>query len=262
MKVFVSPQGRLGNNLLQYFFAKILSDKLNAEVFTLFDLPNSFGLDYKKGERPQKNFCFLFEDCRGPYRSLLLNGKKIQDGWENIVDQILKLNVENVLVTGYFQIFSYFSEEKELIRKNFKFETKKQENVIGIHLRKDDISGTQNDLPDLWFEEMSSIFENHKKFLTTDSPECPIARRILSNGFELWESSPEETIITFSSFSDVVLSQGTFSWWIAFLSEGKKHNLIPETGWNSEKSRIKLFPKLENWIYYKIDNNSLIQISS
>ena len=260
MKVFVSAQGRLGNNLFQFFFAKILAKKLQAEVYTLYDLPLLFGLDYKRNTKPEGESCFLTENCQGPYRELLLNGTKIEDGWDNIVEKISNLKVENIIVSGFFQILSYYQDEKKFIRDSFIFKIEPEKNTLGIHLRKDDISGTQHDLPDFWFEQMSLKFPNHRKILTTDSPGCALAQKLLSNGFQLWDSSPEETILKFAGFSDVVLSQGTFSWWIAFLCEGNKHNLIPETGWNSEKSRIKLFPQWENWIYYKILENSIFRI--
>jgi len=259
MKIYVSSQGRLGNNLFQYFFALILSRKLKAELYTLFTIPETFGLDYNLGTKPESNFCLLFEKCQGPHRELLLNGKIIEDDWENIVNEILKLKVENVVVTGFFQILSYYLDEKDFIKNSFSCKIQKEENTFGIHLRKDDITGTQNDLPDFWFESMSERFPHHTKFLTTDSPNCSLVQRLMSKGFQLWDSSPEDTILKFAGFSDIVLSQGTFSWWIAFLSEGRKHNLIPEIGWNSEKSRIKLFPPWENWVYYKIQGQSLIQ---
>jgi hypothetical protein len=257
MQFYVYNEGRLGNNLFQYFFAKIISKKTNSEFFTSFSLPNEFGLDYKQFNDKPHNACKLTEEWQGPKVTLKLNSDIIPENLDIICDSITKLNCQQIELKGYFQQCSYYISERQFIKNSFTHNFDKQENTLGIHVRKGDITNTINDLPDLWFIEMVKKYPNHKKFVTTDSPNSNVVRQLLNLGCELYQNTPEKTILEFSTFSDLILSQGTFSWWMAFLCDGNKNFLIPSTGWNSDNSSINLLPKETNWNYYKLINNTL-----
>lgn len=260
MEIFVNKEGRLGNNLFQYFFAKILSKETNSKFYTSFDLPSEFGLSYEKFNTPPNESCNLKEVWSGPNVSLNLNSKKIEENLEIIIENLKLIDCKNLSVAGYFQQHNYYIKHREFIRESFNYNFEKKENILGIHVRKGDIDGTDNDLPDSWFIDMVKKFPYHKKYVTTDSVQSEVVKKLQDLGCELYQNSPQKTILEFSNFSDLILSQGTFSWWMAFLSDGNKNFFIPKKGWNSENSSTNLLPELENWNYYKLLENKLEQI--
>jgi hypothetical protein len=260
MKIYINGSGRLGNNLFQYFFGKILSHELNCDFFTNFEIPNDFGISNKLSSLPNRNFKMLQEHWNSYNLKLRFDNKEISQNIDSITKAIRDSNFENIVCDGYFQNYDYYSNYSELIKNSFNIEKKLQDNTLGIHIRKGDIRKTDNELPDEWYLNILNTFPNHLKIITTDSPNDPIVRKMVDAGCELYQNTPEKTIIEFSNFSDLVLSQGTFSWWMGYLSDGVKHNLIPTKGWNSKISDIKLLPNEKNWLYYTIENNIIKKI--
>jgi hypothetical protein len=260
MKIFVDQEGRLGNNLLQYFFARILAEKINSVVYIKFEFPPELGIECDTFTTTPLNSSILTEKWEGSKVSLEFNSKKIEEDLDEIADEILKSNCENLILRGYFQQYHYYMKERDFIRKYFIHDFSIKEKTLGIHVRKGDIINGTNDLPDEWFFQMIKKYPDHKKYITTDTPESSIVSRLLEIGCELYQNSPGETILEFSTFSDLILSQGTFSWWMAFLSNSEKNFLIPETGWNSEHSSTKILPEEKKWNYYKFNSGELIRI--
>lgn len=251
MNIYTKAEGRLGNNMIQYVFSKILSEETKSNFYLLFDLPEEFGLEYNKVFSYPKDACTLQEKWDGYNVKLYLNNELIDENISDIVSKLKTIDSNNLIVSGYFQNISYYYSKKDYIKSLFKLKKKKEIETLGIHVRKGDVSGTQNDLPNEWFTNMITKFPQHKKYVTTDDPNDDIVKYLIDNGCELYNDTPENTIIEFATFSDLILSQGTFSWWMGFLSDGKKHCLIPNTGWNSENSGIKLLPNDDSWFLYK-----------
>ena len=258
MEIFIKKDGRLGNNLFQYFFGKILAQETNSNLYTNFTLPELFGLQTNFQFSPFPNSCGLEEEWNNDDYVLKFNGKEIDKNIEIIIENLKISNCEKLFVSGYYQNFDFYEKYTDMIKGSFKCTFGYVSDTLGIHVRKDDITNSVCDLPDEWFLQMVEKFPKHKKYVTSDSPNCKLVKKLIDLGCELYHDTPENTIQKFAGFSDLVLSQGTFSWWMAFLSKGKNHFLIPKTGWNSESAPQKLLPKLENWFYYKLDEHSQI----
>lgn len=251
--IVTNGSGRLGNNLFQYFFSKILAIEIGTDFRTNFILPNVFGIEDKFNVENFTSPNRLYESWNLSNCKLYLNDFSIKQNLTDIIDIYNRINIKSLQIDGYFQQIEYYSPHFDMIKKSFNYPKEDKKNVLGLHLRKDDITNTINDLPDNWFLKMSKLFPNHKKYITTDSPNHYLVKKLQDSDFELYIDSPENTIIKFSQFSDLILSQGTFSWWMGFLSNGIKHCMVPETGWNSKNSPTNILINDNNWIYYSLD---------
>ena len=244
--------------MFQYFFSKILAAKTNSSFSTSFNLPSLLNLKTDIFYNLPERYSILKEEWVGHSVSLQFDSVKIEENFKSILDGIQAKKCDKLLINGYFQNYAYYIEEMDFIKKSFNLNFSYKENTLGIHVRKGDIENTLNDLPDEWFTEMVKKYPLHKKYVTTDSPNSRIIGKLLNMGCELYQESPEKTILDFSSFSDLILSQGSFSWWMAFLSEGEKNFLVPNTGWNSKQSSTNLFPKIDKWKYHTINESGIL----
>lgn len=83
-------------------------------------------------------------------------------------------------------------------------------------------------------------------YITSDSPNEYLVQLLLSEfDLELYEGTPEETIIFGSMFENKVLSMGTFSWAIGFI--GNQNNVIHPSPEDYENWHGPLFELMENW---------------
>jgi hypothetical protein len=248
MNIYVKTSGRLGNNLIQYFFGKILSQNIESNLYTDINLPVEFGLENHYGVLNTEGYSTLTEVWKGYQCNLLLDNIEIKKDINSIIESIKINNIKNIVLSGYFQEINYYESYRNFILDKFNYK-KIKSNSVGIHVRKGDIINSENDLPDSWFLEMAKKFKDKRRLITTDSPNHPLIKELLDIGCELYSENPEKTIIDFSGFEDLILSQGTFSWWMGFLSEGKKHVFLSKTGWIDNFEIYKFQDK--NWIYYK-----------
>jgi hypothetical protein len=97
MIIFVKKNGRLGNNLFQYFFGKILASELNCELITEFELPSEFGLkNFYKNKVSLEKVVLLREkyNVYNPKDSmrfkLMLNEVEILKDLNTIISEIKK----------------------------------------------------------------------------------------------------------------------------------------------------------------------------
>lgn len=258
MSLYISQQGRLGNNLFQYFFGYVLSKKLQTDFFTLFNLPVPFLPDR---EKHNSNFDLVIDERYMPDKMQFeINGKYVDKDLDLLVNEIKKHNADNILVNGYFQDINYYLPYLQEIISFFKdsqeykkIKQKIDPNGTGICIRKWDIVGTSSELPDIWYIKNAEKFKDTSIYLTSDQINHPVCQYILQNfNAKIVEGNTVQTILAFSCFKNLILSQGTFNWWAGILCEGNVHSMLPETGWNSNDAFINLKTPWWNWL--TIDN--------
>lgn len=254
MKLFLNKEGRLGNILIKYFFGYVLSKKLNCEFYTRFKHNVPFLTEYYS-DHSVFDTC-LYENWSGDNYELFLDDKKITKDLNSIVSALIECKKEFINVAGYYQNIDYYTpyvdEIRTLIKDNkYFFEITKDvpKNATGILIRKGDIINSPHELPDEWYLSMAKKHKTTPIYFSTDTIQHPVCQKLMHEyGAKFIQASALDTILIFSQFKNLVLSQGTFSWWAGFLNENNIYSMISTSGWNSDSCDVNLKTPWWNWL--------------
>jgi hypothetical protein len=196
--------GRTGNNLFQYLFAYIFAKKFNL----LFIYSNIFG-DF--------------------FNEKHIYGEKCTDIFyvtdDNFLELITKNNIDckNYIMNGFFQNKFVVDEIVKIKDEFFNLNYNTKDDIF-LHYRIGDINNTKCMLPIYYYKEAIEYFGNKNKiYISSDSPNHQNVRELIKNyDCELINESPIETIKFAKNFTKIILSEGTFSWWIGFLSKNSE----------------------------------------
>lgn len=200
--VTVQYQGRLGNRLTQYTYARLVSEILGHE----FIAP------------PIEEFPDLVVRCKG-------GGLNATDG---------------ILVKGYFEEARLYALVRERIVKWFlkPNDLAVKTNKCAIHVRGGDALEEGFRCPPYSYyknsiEQWSSIAQFT---IFTDDPQCLVVKALLQElDCDISLKSPIEDLKYMLGHQQIIIGNSTFAWWAAFLSG---HNNIiqpePSKGWRSK----------------------------
>ena len=97
-----------------------------------------------------------------------------------------------------------------------------------MHVRWGDLASAKNwfAIPQYeYYAKCLSDTNYERGYLASDTFDHPFIQNLLNEfNLEFYDNSPEETIIFGSTFSNKVLSFGTFSWWVGFI--GNQDNIM------------------------------------
>ena len=203
--------GRLGNNLIQFISANIFSKKFGYSLLTpaindklnfgeYFNLQSSVG---KKVTEPQividdKNFLNF------------LNRDEVPDA--------------HYVFSDYFQIKNFVLEYEEKIKSEFKLKNEINNDEVFVIYRIGDIENKKQMLPIEYYRECLSEVNFKSGYITSDTINHHNVVS-LANEFNLKifnEDCPMRTIDFARSFDKLILSEGTFSWWVGTLSNASQ----------------------------------------
>jgi len=205
--IVVQYQGRLGNKLLQTAGASILAKKKNLKVANYDPESKSFGMK-------------LFE-----------GGRHFSDGLMHLSDNHLMAFMEEELVenmrTGWllncgFQVKDFILKYEDEIREHFPVyyaPTEKRNNLF-VHVRLDDVANINPGFD--YYDKCIKDIDFEKGHISSDDPRHPIPQALAKKyNLNFVNASPSNTIKFATNFDNLVLSGGTFSWWMGFLGRAK-----------------------------------------
>tara|TARA_Y100000385_G_scaffold290647_1_gene364722 strand:+ start:1624 stop:2448 length:825 start_codon:yes stop_codon:yes gene_type:complete len=271
--ITIEYSGGLGNQLFQYAFSRALELDLNVSVFSDFSnyrkkekrilCLDKFNTAYKEKETSylKRRFISMYykistSDMPGVYTEKILGQYDV-----SLIYTLQNLN-NPIILLGYWQNHLYFNKHKELLKKELRLNLKSlpilnlgHEDVL-IHVRRGDFLFTDknNNSPHLvcdqnYYENCIKFYRNKYQnpkfyFFSDDINWCK--QQYISHDFVFMENNSD--LIEFEMmkrFKNYIISNSTFSWWGAYLSDFDETTVLcPKSWWNNRSANISL----PNWI--------------
>ena len=200
----IIPQGRLGNNLLQNIGISILSKKFDFKVENYINEEELkiLGLSLNKRQNTNTNFNSYYDTDL----MYLLSLNKINNG---ILYEVT-FQVKDFVLTYKQDILNHF---------NLKYDYENN-NDLFIHVRLGDVSNLNVGI-EYYKSAINSITFN-KGYISSDTLTHHIVQELIKEyNLILYDNNPLDTINFGKNFNNLILSTGTFSWWIGLLSKAK-----------------------------------------
>ena len=239
-------QGRLGNIMLHNVGASILAKKFNYKIdINKNELFNCLNPKFSNGDKIINNiFLTSYDTDRGLYE-LANTTKCIYKPDNDIITLSELIDMDNIefgidLYSTSFQHRQFVIKYKNQIKNSFDliYNDQNLDNIF-IHVRLDDAEHVNPG-----YEYYKKCLENTKYnlgYISSDTPDSNIVNKLIKEfNLILYNNTPINTINFAKDFNKIILSAGTFSWWIGLLSnateiyyprlaafdaEGKKHSL-------------------------------------
>lgn len=220
--------GNLGNNLFQYCFGRILAEKLC----------------YRLSAKPIDGFPRTFDIIEGKNyegkNTITLKGQLVDLSFIEKDDPHC-----HILVTGYFQRYEYYEEYRGKIREWLAIDDEEDDEEVGSN---DVVMGVRrgidyiprHGLPLSYYEMALSLIQYDKVFICTNEPHDPFIIH-LAKKYKAIVRKPGalDNIKFIKKFKKIVISNSTFLWWAAFLSDANEVVFpVPKNGFWSVNEPI------------------------
>ncbi len=211
---------RLGNNLFQYCFGRIVAEKLG----------------YKLKAVPIPGFPNTGTEVRGhdfsslPQKTLL--GDEPQKTRRQQVDLRTILSDKqnrNILIEGYFQRYEYYKEYKEIIRNDWLLMDAPAEKDVDpddvfVYIRRGDFVRLGYALPFSYYEgALQAVGKCKDIYIGTDNIKDPFLALFKKYKPIICHTThdPLKDFVFMMSFNKIIQSASSFSWWASFLSKAE-----------------------------------------
>lgn len=225
-------KGRLGNRMIQLAAAHVLSKKTGISLSThpVWNYNNTHR--YKTTCSPDKSVSISFIDT---FKIKLLSGKSYTNSF-NLDDSNYYEHLDypllntGYLLNGYFQDSRLLCNYRNDITKLYQFheppKIKINQKDCFIHARIGDLLNNSNrDMayfnPVYLDKELQATRNNFNKvYISSDTIDYPpLVKLINQYGLSVYQTEPLDTILFAKNFNNLILSAGSFSYWMAYLSK-------------------------------------------
>jgi hypothetical protein len=202
----VRYRGRLGNQLFKYCVGRILAE----------------GLGYRLGAVPLPHFSGT---------QSVIEGRMIESPvWEcpenvRIIDLLADRKPRRIIVNGYMQHYRYYRRFKDKVRQWAEIGRSKvqpEEDALVVHMRLGDYLAKGWVLSLDYYHAIIAKENFRRLYIVTDEPESPLLSSFGRYHPTMVTGSPIESLRFIRSARRIVLSQSTYGWWGAFLSEADR----------------------------------------
>jgi hypothetical protein len=159
-------------------------------------------------------------------------------------------------IDGYFQSYKYFHKYREEILKDFTFKSYvpnkpiPKVNMVSIHVRRGDYvahPGFHTLDVDYYIKALEEHFSDRDYTFLVFSDDIEWCKQVFKEGFIFMENTaPIEDLFMMSGCVHHILSNSTFSWWGAYLSNDGGKVIAPNKWYTDNRSLNDLY--LPNWI--------------
>lgn len=200
----IEYMGRLGNQIFSSVGASLFAKKFDLQV-----------INYQNVNIPEINIKLHQGNKR--YDSVF---EKITD--ENIMQYASKDKIENnILFQAYCQDPKFIKENISYFNNSFEYE-KQTDYDLFVHVRLDDIVNFNGQAKFEYYDKCLRNVSFNDGFISSDSPLHPIVQLLCEKyKISLVQMSPEDTINFARKSKNLVLSNGSFSWWCGFFSNAE-----------------------------------------
>lgn len=229
--------GRFGNQLFPYMLSRIISEHLKFKLFGPTSNDSEFALNEidLNFNQPEYNF------YETPVQ--LLGNHTVSDNYAHPdfdLNSVLNDSTpRKIILDAYFQKKKYFLPFRDKIIEWFKPQTYLvDKDDVAVHIRIGDLrcpNLTKNLLPVAYYEAAIDYFKYKQVIICTDSPNDEIIKHLVSKyNAKIFQDTEKNTISFLASHNNLILSQGSFSFWAGFFCNGNNIiNALPKTGWNN-----------------------------
>ena len=258
--VTVKYLGRLGNNLFQYALGRIIAESLDYPLQAsaidgfngTFDIVKTSEETYAGGLMPHNYIKFSNQ-------ILKINNEPVSIKDINAGNPVFRK--QGVTLDGWFQRYEYYRDHKGKIRQWFKIDDLDVGQTVNdaiVHLRMGDcilgdLAADPYVMPFEYYEAALNTTEFDRLYICSD-PETlnhPMFESYMEKFSKynptLLKGSAIEDFRAIKSFNKIIMSQSSFSWWAAFLSNASEiFSPVPMPGphgheWSIDSPGVAIF---------------------
>lgn len=208
----IQYSGRFGNQLFQYAIGRIISDQKKQKLIV------------SNSNSPQDNLLERFQqDHLQDDYSIKGENPMVVGGFRIDYDMIFNHDGK-IILYGYFQDYENFLPYKDFVKSLYQFEKKTSlydDDLIGVHIRLTDYFNFENSLE---IEHYIKVIEQSGKrpVIYTDDPTSPDILEIKKHfNCSVKSNSCWDDFVELSSYKNICISQSSYSWWAAWLSNAE-----------------------------------------
>lgn len=213
VELIYKENGRIGNHLFQYVFARLLAEKNDFRLVTPWGYPQLLQATEQKNGRVFKKPVIHISDNpkeEGYFKNYTLN---------RIFDTPLKKG--KYILSGYFEDSRLYDKNEALIKSFFvldPFEKNTEDIVINLRLGTD-FHNMKAIIHPQWYLDILNKEKFNKLYIVGSRPDEPYLAHFEKYDPIIVPTDPMKDFHFIRKFDKIVCANSTYSWWAAFLSE-------------------------------------------